>query len=64
DPATQHCTKYFRLGRIRPDGLCDIVHAPEGPIDPDPYPQAVFPGWKCDWTKGGLERGPEVPIDG
>ena len=64
DPATQHCTRYFRLGRIRADGLCDIVHASEGPIDPDPYPQSVFPGWKCDWTKGGLERGPEVPIDG
>lgn len=64
DPATQHCSRHFRLGRIRPDGQCDIVRASEGPIDPDPYPQAVFPGWKCDWTKGGLERGPEVPIDG
>lgn len=64
DPATQHCTKFFRLGRIRRDRLCDVVLASEEPIDPDPYPQSVFPGWKCDWTKGGLERGPEVPIDG
>ena len=64
DPATQHCTKFFRLGRIRPDRLCDVVLGSEEPIDPDPYPQSVFPGWKCDWTKGGLERGPEVPIDG
>jgi len=64
DPATQHCTRFFRLGRIRPDRLCDIVRSSEGPLDPDPYPQEVFPGWKCDWTKGGLERGPEVSIDG
>lgn len=64
DPATQHCTKFFRLGRIRRDRLCDVVLASEEPIEPDPYPQSVFPGWKCDWTKGGLERGPEVPIDG
>lgn len=64
DPATQHCTRHFRLGRIRRDRLCDIVVSSEAPLPPDPYPQEVFPGWKCDWTKGGLERGPEVPIDG
>lgn len=64
DPATQHCSRYFRLGRIRRDRLCDVVLASEDPIEPDPYPQAVFPGWKCDWTRGGLERGPEVRIDG
>ncbi len=64
DPATQHCTKFFRLGRIRRDRLCDVVLSSEEPIDPDPYPQSVFPGWKCDWTRDGLERGPEVPIDG
>lgn len=63
DPATQHATKYFRLGRVRPDRLCDVVVSSDGPLAPDPYPQVAFPGWKCDWTKGGLQRGPEVSID-
>jgi urea transport system substrate-binding protein len=64
DPKTQHCTKYFRVGRIRPDRQFDIVHAAVAPIDPDPYPAVAFPGWKCDWTTGGVTRGQEVAIDG
>lgn len=64
DPKTQHCTKYFRLGRIRADRQFDIVHQSGAPIDPEPYPQIAFPGWSCDWTKGGITRGPEVSIDG
>lgn len=64
DPKTQHCTRFFRLGRIRGDRQFDIVAESPAPIDPDPYPSFAFPGWKCDWTKGGLERGPEVKIDG
>ena len=27
------------------------------PIEPDPYPQIAFPGWSCDWTKGGVTQG-------
>jgi urea transport system substrate-binding protein len=64
DPKTQHTTKYFRLGRIRADRQFDIVHQSEGPLDPDPYPQIAFPGWSCDWTKGGVVRGTEVDIHG
>ena len=64
DPKTQHTTKYFRLGRIRKDRQFDVVYESPTPIDPDPYPQIAFPGWKCDWTDGGLTRGPEVTIDG
>jgi urea transport system substrate-binding protein len=64
DPKTQHCTRYFRVGRIRADRQFDIVHQSDAPIDPDPYPQIAFPGWSCDWTKGGITRGPEVSIDG
>jgi urea transport system substrate-binding protein len=64
DPKTQHTTKFFRLGRIRSDRQFDIVHSSEGPIDPDPYPQIAFPGWSCDWTKGGVVRGAEVDING
>jgi len=64
DPATQHCDHRFRLGRIRGDRQFEIVKESADPIPPDPYPEFAFPGWKCDWTKGGLERGPEVTIDG
>ena len=64
DPKTQHTTKYFRLGRIRPDRQFDIVYQSRGPIDPDPYPQVAFPGWSCDWTQDGVVRGEEVDIDG
>lgn len=64
DPATQHCDRWFRLGRIRGDRQFELVKESPAPIPPDPYPPFAFPGWKCDWTKGGLERGPEVKIDG
>ena len=64
DPRTQHTTKFFRLGRIRPDRQFDIIHSSDGPIDPDPYPQFAFPGWSVDWTEGGVTRGPEVDIHG
>ena len=64
DPKTQHCTRYFRVGRIRADRQFDIVHQSDAPITPDPYPQIAFPGWSCDWTKEGITRGPEVSIDG
>lgn len=64
DPATQHCFKPFRLGRIRSDRQFDIIHESSGLIGPDPYPEVAFPGWKCDWTKDGLEKGVEVVIDG
>jgi urea transport system substrate-binding protein len=64
DPKTQHTTKYFRVGRIRHDRQFDIVHSSDAPLDPDPYPQIAFPGWSCDWTQGGITRGPEVSVDG
>jgi urea transport system substrate-binding protein len=64
DPASQHATKHFRLGRVRRDRLCEVVVSSDAPLAPDPYPQIAFPGWRCDWTKGGIERGPEVSIDG
>jgi len=64
DPATQHCDHRFRLGRIRDDRQFEVVMESPDPIPPDPYPQCAFPGWKCDWTEGGLERGAEVKIDG
>lgn len=64
DPATQHVTKVFRVGRIRGDRQFEIVHASKEPVPPDPFPQDAFPGWRVDWTKDGLTRGAEVDIDG
>jgi urea transport system substrate-binding protein len=64
DPATQHTSKFFRLGRIRTDQQFDIVHASPEPIIADPYPAIAFPGWSVDWTKGGITRGAEVDING
>jgi urea transport system substrate-binding protein len=64
DPRTQHTARPFLLGRIRGDRQFDVVHASDGPLEPDPYPQVAFPGWACDWTRGGLVPGAEVRIDG
>ena len=64
DPKTQHTTKVCRIGRIRPDRQIDLVWESPEPIAPDPYPEFAFPGWKCDWTDGGITRGAEVSIDG
>jgi urea transport system substrate-binding protein len=64
DPKTQHGAKPFRLGRVRSDHQFDVVYESDGPIEPEPFPQVAFPGWSCDWTRGGLREGPEVRIDG
>jgi urea transport system substrate-binding protein len=62
DPKTQHTFKRFRMGRVREDRQFDIIHEAAEWTEPDPYPQVAFPGWHCDWTQGGITRGPEVKI--
>ena len=64
DPATQHCAKPCRIGRIRADRQFALVHESPAPIPPEPFPPAAFPGWSCDWTRAGLVRGTEVKLDG
>ena len=64
DPKTHHTYKRFRLGKARDDRQFDIVHESGDWIAPDPYPQVAFPGWHCDWTEGGVTRGPDVKIGG
>ncbi len=61
DPKTQHTYKPFLMGKIRDDKQFDIVHK-TALIEPDPYPQVAFPGWHCDWTKGGVTKGTEVKV--
>jgi urea transport system substrate-binding protein len=61
DPKTQHTYKRFYMGKIRDDGQFDIVHK-TNLIEPEPYPQEVFEGWHCDWTKNGVTRGKPIQI--
>ena len=53
---------FFRMGKIRDDKQFDIVYTSPQAIEPDPFPQVAFPGWHCDWTKGGLTKGQAVEI--
>ncbi len=61
DAKTQHTWKPFLMGKIREDKQFDIVYRTPL-IEPDPYPEVAFPGWKCDWTKGGKIEGKKVEI--
>lgn len=63
DPKTHHLYKRFRLGKIRSDRQFDVVYESNDWIAPDPFPSFAFPGWSCDWTRGGLQKGPPPAID-
>ena len=56
DPKTQHLYKPFMIGKIRNDRQFDIIYK-TSLIEPVPYPPVAFPGWSCDWTKGGVIKG-------
>ena len=62
DPRNQHLAKHCRVGRIRSDRQFDIVYQAPRLLAPDPFPQDAFPGWRCDWTRGGLIEGTPVRI--
>jgi urea transport system substrate-binding protein len=62
DPKTFHTYKRCRIGRVRDDLQFDIVYESPDWIEPDPYPSMAFPGWHCDWTRGGITQGPRVAI--
>ena len=59
DPKNLHVYKSFYMGKIRDDKQFDIIYKTP-PIEPDPYPQVAFPGWKVDWTSTGLKKGKKV----
>jgi urea transport system substrate-binding protein len=61
DPKTQHTFKRFFMGKTRDDKQFDVIHKTDL-IEPVPYPQVAFPGWGCDWTKGGVTKGAEVKV--
>ncbi len=62
DPKTHHLYKKFRLGRIGLDRQFEIVYESRDLIAPEPFPSFAFPGWECDWTRGGLTKGPPPNI--
>jgi urea transport system substrate-binding protein len=62
DPRNHHMYKRMRIGRIRADQQFDIVHESPDLIRPEPYPSFAFPGWNCDWTQGGIEKGPAIDL--
>jgi urea transport system substrate-binding protein len=61
DAHNNHVKKAFYMGKIREDKQFDIVYKTD-PIVPEPYPQIAFPGWHCDWTKGGVTKGAAVEV--
>jgi len=62
DPKTFHAYKRCRIGRIRDDRQFDIVYESPDLIPPDPYPSFAFPGWNCNWSRGGMTQGPQARI--
>jgi len=63
DPATQHTTKTFHVGRVNARRQFEIVYSSPQPIPPEVFPQFAFPGWGCDLTAGGVTAGDPVPIE-
>lgn len=47
-----HITKTARIGRVGRDGLFEIMHTGDTPIDPVPWSQslAASKGFACDWS--------------
>lgn len=53
-----HISKTVRIGKVRDDGLFDVVYSTPGPVDPIPWNQYVpeTKGFSCDWTKTGVDN--------
>uniref|UniRef100_B8HW42 Urea ABC transporter, urea binding protein n=1 Tax=Cyanothece sp. (strain PCC 7425 / ATCC 29141) TaxID=395961 RepID=B8HW42_CYAP4 len=50
--SNHHISKYVRIGKVREDGLFEIVYASDKPVNPVPWNQYVAEtkGYTCDWT--------------
>jgi urea transport system substrate-binding protein len=46
DGENHHLAKTFLMGRIRPDGLIEVIDTSDGPIEPDPFLEGY------DWWQG------------
>ena len=68
NPENNHTWKIARIGKIREDGLFDIVWSSENPIRPEPYPasrsqnewevflQDLYEGWNNNWANLGNSK--------
>jgi urea transport system substrate-binding protein len=47
-----HISKIVRIGKVREDGLFEIVNSTPGPVEPQPWNQyvAATKGYACDWS--------------
>jgi len=63
DPRNHHTYKRMRIGRIGADQQFEILYESPDWIRPDPFPAFAFPGWDCDWTKSGMQKGTAVDVN-
>ena len=68
DPENLHTWKHIRIGKIRTDGLFDIVWSSEEPVRPVPYPiyrsvsawnhilNSLYLGWGENWANPGESK--------
>ena len=59
--ANHHLSKWVRVGRVREDGLFEIISETDAAVEPQPWNQYVpnTKGFACDWSdpnKGGKYR--------
>ncbi|HIK55920.1 MAG TPA: urea ABC transporter substrate-binding protein [Synechococcales cyanobacterium M55_K2018_004] len=57
-----HISKTPRIGKVRDDGLFEIVYSTPAPVDPVPWNQFVAEtkGFTCDWTRTDIQA-PDTP---
>jgi urea transport system substrate-binding protein len=57
-----HISKFVRIGKVRDDGLFDIVYSTNEAVQPVPWNQYVADtkGYTCDWTKTDI-KAPDSP---
>ncbi len=50
--ANHHISKIVRIGKVREDGLFEIVNSTPGAVEPQPWNQyvAATKGYACDWS--------------
>ncbi|MEM9136562.1 MAG: urea ABC transporter substrate-binding protein [Cyanobacteria bacterium P01_F01_bin.42] len=56
--ANHHLSKTVRIGKVREDGLFEIVDSTPAPVDPLPWNQYVAEtkGFTCDWTRTDVDN--------
>jgi urea transport system substrate-binding protein len=60
--SNHHLSKFVRIGKVRDDGLFEIVNSTPDAVAPLPWNQYVAEtkGYSCDWTKTDV-KAPDTP---